>query len=85
MDITSISGIRGDGLEDPRRTGSIASIRFDVAGISRTPAQRGGQQQHSNQSQLPYEDAEFVEIVDESEPEQAPAELPSGTHFRAIA
>lgn len=91
MGLPPITGIRGDGLADPRRTGSIEAAHFQVSTAAAAPGQRHGQrhQQHEQEQELPYEDAEFVEITEVSEPEiereTVPVELSAGHHFHAIA
>jgi len=89
MGLPPITGIRGDGLADPRRTGSIEAAHFQVSTVAAAPGQRHGQRHQQHEQELPYEDAEFVEIIDVSEPEIEPeavqVERLAGHRFHAIA
>lgn len=86
MEVVPIGGIRGDSLSVPRRTEGIATLRFDLTPVPQGGGQRRGSHQHFSGAELPYEDAEFVEIVeDDPEPEDAPPAVPAGMHVYFVA
>lgn len=88
MGLPPISAIRGDGLSDPRKTGRIEAAHFDLAPVSSMPRQRHGHHGESSGEELPYEDAEFVEVIEVSEPESPEDAIPSSSptaRFHAIA
>jgi|GEM_PF-3300949 hypothetical protein len=86
MEIASVNGIQGDSLSVPRRTERIAALEFELMPVSSGGEQKHGSHRHFNGAELPYEDVEFIEIVeDEPEVEDAAPVVPSGTHIYFIA
>lgn len=86
MDVIPISGIRGDSLSVPRRTEGIAALRFDLTPVAPGGEQRHGSHRHFSGEELPYEDAEFIEIVeDDPEPVEIAPEVPIGRHIYFVA
>ncbi len=86
MDIAPISGIRGDSLSVPRRTEGIAALQFELMPVPPSGERKHGSQRFSDESEPPYEDAEFIEIdEDEPEPEAASPTFQSGSHIYFVA
>lgn len=67
MGIAPICGLRGDLLENPRRTEGIAAVRLQVAAVGSEGRDGSSSRQHAPDSGPDYEDAEFIEIPEEDE------------------
>lgn len=85
MDLPPINGIRGDSLENPRRTERIEDVSFKVASTASAGDEGSSPRRHTPDRGSDYEDAEFIEIVEGGEPEPEEPASKSQRHVHFVA